>query len=32
MPVATAAGLAAGVTAAATAVVSLLLAHRRTRR
>jgi formate dehydrogenase iron-sulfur subunit len=32
VPVATAAGLAAGVTAAATAIVSLLLAHRRARR
>ena len=32
MPVATAAGLAAGVVAAATAAVSVLLAHRRARR
>jgi len=32
VPVATAAGLAAGITAAASAVVSLLLAHRRGRR
>jgi len=32
MPAATAAGLAAGVTAAAAAIVSMLLAHRRARR